>query len=501
MRLGIDFGTTRTIVSVVDRGNYPVVNFVDADGDAVDHFPSVVARSGDGLTYGFAALLAAREGATLVRSFKRELASGSVRPDQVLSIDGLEVSLLDLLTGFLTALADALRTASNIADALGDGEPLEAVVAVPAHAHSAQRFVTLDAFRAAGFQVLGMLNEPSAAGFEFTHRQPRSANRRRTRVVVYDLGGGTFDASLVRIDDLSHEVVDSVGVNRLGGDDFDEVLAALACRRAGVPADVTGRVRDELLDEARAAKENLSPQSKRIALEVGEAPVVVTVEDFYAEAAPLVEASLTAMTPLLGGLDVDQLESAEVAGIYLVGGASGLPLVARVLRERFGRRVHRSPYPAASTAIGLAIAADEGSGFHLTDRLSRGFGVFRELDSGAALAYDPILTRDQRYSPDTSLVITRCYRAAHNIGVYRFVEHTALGSQAEPTGDVVPLAEILFPFDSALRDGRSLAGVEVHRTEGGPLVEERYTIDQHGIVEARISDLDDGYTQVSKLGR
>lgn len=500
MKLGIDFGTTRTIVALVDRGNYPVVSFIDHRGDAVDHVPSVVARAGDDLVYGFDALKAAEDGAALVRSFKRELASGSIVAGTVIDVDGLQVEILDLVTGFLSSLADALRTSSNIAGILADDEPLQAVVAVPAHAHSAQRFLTLEAFRAAGFDVIGLLNEPSAAGFEFTHRQPRSINRKRTKVVVYDLGGGTFDASLVRVDDLSHEVVSSVGINRLGGDDFDEALIALALQAAG-DVTLTASELAALRDECRAAKENLGPRTRRIALEVGSTPVAVKVEDFYTATAYLVDASLAALEPLLGGLDADQLEAAEVAGIYLVGGASGLPLVARVLRERFGRRVHRSPHPAASTAIGLAIAADADSGFHLTDRLSRGFGVFRELDSGAGLSFDPLLDRDQHVSPDADVIVTRRYVAAHNVGVFRFVEHSALGTGGEPTGDVVPLGELRVPFDPALREGGDLGGAEVVRVDGGPLIEERYTIDRHGIIAVRFTDLGDGWSLESSLGR
>ncbi len=500
MKLGIDLGTTRTIVAIVDRGNYPVVSFTDADGDAVDHVPSVVARRGDDLVFGFEAERAASEGALLVRSFKRELASGGIVGQTTIDVDGRRFGLLEVVTGFLATLAHELRTSSNIAALLAEDEPLEAVVAVPAHAHSAQRFLTLEAFRRAGFHVLGMLNEPSAAGFEFTHRQPRSVNSRRTRVVVYDLGGGTFDASLVRVDDLSHEVVSSVGINRLGGDDFDDVLARLARREVGSRVELTARERGALLDECRVAKENLAPQSKRIALEVGHAPVVVDVADFYAEATPLVEASLDALEPLLGGLDGEQLEAAEVAGIYLVGGASSLPLVARVLRERFGRRVHRSPHPAASTAIGLAIAADETSGFHLTDRLSRGFGVFREWDSGSQLAFDPILDRDQRTSPDDTVVVRRQYRPVHNIGVFRFLEYSTLGASGQPTGDVVPLGEFLYPFDRSLRDVADLGGVAIERTDEGPLVEETYVIDRHGIVTAAITDVEAGFTLSSRLG-
>lgn len=498
MQLGVDFGTTRTIVATVDRGNYPVVAFLDDAGDSHDHFPSVVARDGDTLRYGFDALEAASGGAHVVRSFKRLLASPEVGPTTLVDIDGLQVRLLDVLVGFLTALRDAIASASNQTGSVAADEVFEAVVAVPAHAHSAQRFWTLEAFRAAGFEVRAMLNEPSAAGFEYTHRQSRTVNARRTRVIVYDLGGGTFDASLVRVDRRSHDVVESLGINRLGGDDFDTVLAGLARTAAGDPV-LDERQWSRLLDECRVAKENLAPQSRRIALDVAGEPVIVGVDAFYDAVAPLVEQTVEAMAPLVGGLDAGRLEAAEIAGIYLVGGASGLPLVPRLLRERFGRRVHRSPHPAASTAIGLAIAADDTSGFSLTDRLSRGFGVFREGDAGRTLRFDPILERDQRVTASGEVVVTRRYRAAHNIGFFRFVEYTAVDAAGQPVGDITPFGEIVFAFDPALRDGRTLSADLVDRRDPGPLVEERYVVDPHGIVEVHITDLDTGYSRSQAL--
>lgn len=498
MQLGVDFGTTRTIVSTVDRGNYPVVAFTNNDGDSVDHIPSVVAREGDGLVFGFDAHAAASRGARLVRSFKRVLASPGVTASTPVDVDGLQVGILDLLSGFLSSVRRSLRTASNVADLVGDVEPLETVVAVPAHAHSAQRFLTLEAFREAGFEVVAMLNEPSAAGFEFTHRQGRTVNSRRTRVLVYDMGGGTFDASLVRVDDRDHEVLGSLGLNRLGGDDFDLALAECALSRVGgVPLSVLEQ--DALLDECRDAKENLSPQSKRLALEVRGEPVVVPVTDFYGSVAPLVEQSLTTLAPLVGGLDAEGLEAAQVAGIYLVGGGSNLPLIPRALRDRFGRRVFRSPYPAASTAIGLAIAADPDAGYSLTDRLSRGFGVFRERDAGSVVSFDPILAADQRISASGRVEVTRRYRAAHNVGWFRFVEYTATDAGGQPTGELSPFGELIFPFDPALRDGRPLRDVPVVRREPGPMVEERYVIDPHGIVEVHLLDLDTGFTATRTL--
>ena len=513
MALGIDFGTTRTIVAYVDRGNYPVVSFFDGDDDPHDHFPSVVADDDGRLVYGFEALEAGRRGAPVARSFKRLLASPEVNADTLVRIGEREVQLLDVLTGFVEALKSALATSSSIAADLapersagrpaGSGDaPFRAVVAVPAHAHGAQRYLTLEAFRRGGFEVGGMVNEPSAAGFEYTHGQRRTLNSKRTRVIVYDLGGGTFDASLVNADGTDHEVLDSLGLNRLGGDDFDVALATCALRKVRRTPDSLGRAAyEQLLEDCRDAKEHLSPNSKRIPLEVDGTSVTVTVAEFYDAVGHLVNATIEAMSPLVGGLDHEALAESEVAGIYLVGGASGLPLVPRLVRARFGRRVFRSPYPAASTAIGLAIAADENAGYSLTDNLSRGFGVFREADTGRVLSFDPIVDRSLVLEHDRDVVVARRYRAAHNVGWFRFVEYSSLDDGGGPRGDIVPFAHVVFPFDPALQgeDASVAAVAEVVRRENGPLIEERYEVDPHGIVSVRITDCDTGFTRTFAL--
>lgn len=498
MLLGVDFGTTRTIVAHADRGNYPVVSFFDGTGDAHGYFPSIVARGDDGLIFGFDALEAAHDGAPSVRSFKRALSSPSLGVGTTIPLGEDEVPLVDVMSGFFAALRAALRTESTLAEDLAGAEGLDGaertIVSVPAHAPGAQRFLTLEAYRRAGFNVAAMINEPSAAGFEYTHRQAKTVTSKRNRIVVYDLGGGTFDSSLVQVEGRRHEVLGSLGVSVLGGDDFDAVLADRVLAASGTTAeDLTPAEHAMLLEDCRDAKERIAPQSKRIVVELNGAPVTVTVEDFYAAASGLVEQTLTAMAPLLGD------DPADLAGVYLVGGSSELPLVPRMLRARFGRRVFRSPHPAASTAIGLAIAADAEAGFTLTDRLSRGFGVFRELEDGRAVAFDQIFSRDEVVVPSEPVVVTRRYRAHHNIGWYRFVEYSSVDSHGEPRGDLVPFADAKFPYDSTLQDERRLDGVEIRRERPGPLVEETYTIDPHGIVEVEIADLDTGYRQTHTL--
>ncbi|HQR27716.1 MAG TPA: Hsp70 family protein [Nocardioides sp.] len=497
MRLGVDFGTTRTIVAAVDRGNYPIVAFHDPDGDTHDHVPSVAALDRGRLVFGHRALAAARDhGAPLARSFKRVLGSPEVHAGTTVRLGETEVPVVEVLTGYLAALREELRQRSTVADQLG--ATVSATVAVPAHAFGAQRFLTLQAFRAAGFDVLAMLNEPSAAGFEYTHRHARTLTSHRTQVVVYDLGGGTFDASVVGVEGTRHEVLSSVGLNHLGGDDFDQVLADLAVAAAGAEA---GEALDRtaLLEECRQAKERLTPQSRKILLEVADRAVAVPVGDFYEAAGPLVETTLDAMEPLVGEPGEAGAELSAVAGVYLVGGASALPLVPRRLRERFGRRVHSSPYPAASTAIGLAIAADTEAGYSLSDRLSRGFGVFREGRAGQEVAFDELLSRHERVSLEGDVVLSRAYRAAHNVGWFRFVEYVDLDVRGEPQGALLPFADVVFPFDAQLQDGRDLRDVEVLRVGHGPWIEEEYVIDRHGIIEVRITDHDTGYHRAFTL--
>lgn len=497
MRLGVDFGTTRTTVALVDRGNYPLVAFSDQDGDSYEFIPSFAAIEGRGVVYGFDALRLANEGAPHVRSFKRLLASPDVTAETPVKLGEKEIPVLDLVTGFLFHVAASIRKATD-----SPKEILEVVVGIPAHAHSAQRFVTLEAFRRAGFNVIAMVNEPSAAGFEYTHRYSNLINSRRSKALVYDLGGGTFDASLVVADGTRHEVLASRGDNDLGGDDFDEVLVKIALEIGDFDRDSFDDAEfGHLLLAARNVKEALRPQSRNAVLDIRGTSVTVPVAKFYEACAPLIEVTFETMEPLLiADEDGNYRPADDVSGIYVVGGGSELPAIMRGLKERFGRRIRRSPYTAGSQAIGLAIAADPDSGFTLVDQLSRSIGVFREWDGGAKVSFDVLVGPETVITKDGATV-TRTYRAAHNLGWYRFAESSSIEDDGAPRGDVVPLGDILFPFDPALREkGVDLEAVEVKRVENGPLVEELYSIDPNGIVEVTITDVESGYSVKKSLG-
>ncbi|OBB92610.1 Hsp70 family protein [Mycobacterium sp. 852002-40037_SCH5390672] len=500
MRVGIDFGTTHTVVAAVDRGNYPVVSFEGADA-----WPSIIAANAAGeLRFGAQAAAVRHDPEwSVLRSFKRLL--NDAGPQTEVTLAGRDYRLADLLTGFLAQLKTDLQRHSNAT--LAPGEAIEAAISVPANASSAQRLLTLDAYVAAGFHVVALLNEPSAASLEYAHRYRSTITAKREYVLIYDLGGGTFDASLLKMTGHANEVVISEGIQRLGGDDFDEAIVELVLAGANLPGLDTAQ-RDLLAEECAARKEAVGPQTRRFLVDlspVDRPPFSCPIDDVYAVCAPLVDETTALLDrvlhdPARGRKDVDW---SEVAGIYVVGGAGGFPLVSRMLRSAFGeKRVKRSPHPFAATAIGLAVFLDKESGFALSERFSRNFGVFREAEAGAGVVFDPIVCKDVSLPADgqSPLVVKRRYRAAHNIGHFRFVECSRLVN-GRPDGDVTPYDPVLFPFDPALHDRDDLGRQPVGRWKDGPDVEERYVIAPSGAVEVTLTTQPAGFERTFRLER
>ncbi len=506
MKLGIDFGTTRIVAAAADRGNYPLIRFESPDGQAREWFPPLVAVRGNERRFGWSAwaVQGDREW-TVLRSLKRLLKRVGLTTR--LELAGRTIPVMELATELLTAFRGQLRQASTLS--LERSEPLEAMIGVPANANSNQRFLTTEAFRAAGFHVLGMLNEPSAASVEFGHRE--RAQRRgqpRRSLLVYDLGGGTFDASLVDMEDDTHTVVASAGVSDLGGDDFDEILAKLALETAGRTGDreaLSDAESFRLLEECRERKEALNPNTRRMVVDLehvreGWGEVSVSVSPYYELCRPLVDRTVEVVEELLAAHRDRSIET-----LYVTGGGSELPAVARVLKETFGKAVRRSAYMRSATAIGLAVSADARSGYVLRDRFARHFGVWREADHGRAATFDLLfpsgLELPRRGAPP--LRVVRSYRPVHNIGHFRYVEAARIGEDGQPSGDLTLWDDIQFPFDPALRGAIDLTLVDVSRRgEGaGSEVEEEYSCDASGIVKVTIRNRSAAYHREYTLGR
>lgn len=487
MKLGIDFGTTRVVVAAADRGNYPLVPFETPDG-TFDWFPPLIALKDDQRSYGWDAWhKQAEAGWTVIRSLKRCLEHAG--PETMLAGPAGAVPLVELLAGLTGTLRDAVRAH------FGEAEPLEVMLGVPANANSNQRFLTVEAFRRSGFSVLGLLNEPSAASIEFGHRQKCSG-----RILVYDLGGGTFDVSLVDLDARTHTVVACEGISTLGGDDFDLILAEMA-----VGAEQLGSLElSELFrldEECRRQKEALHPNSRRIVIDLdlvreGMGQVTIPVADFYAKCRPLLDETLEPTARLAA--------QGNIEALYVTGGGSELPLVSRVLREEFGRKVKRSEYTRSATAIGLAIQADATSGYALREMFTRSFGVWRETESGSRMVFDPIFPRATRLPApgEPPLCVRRRYQPVHNVGDFRYLEASQV-ADGQPSGDITVWDEILFPFDPALADVRTLEATPVSHSDRAAIqhIEEQYACDAAGVVTVTIRNLTSHYGREYKLGR
>jgi molecular chaperone DnaK (HSP70) len=287
-----------------------------------------------------------------------------------------------------------------------------------------------------------------------------------------------------------HEVVRSTGIAQLGGDDVDHLLLELALAQAGVQ-DWTAAERARLLEECREKKEGLHPNTRRLAIDLergreGTGTVLVSTSVFYERCQPLVARTITTVEEAMQGPDWG-----AVAAVYVVGGASALPLVGRLLRERYGRKVRTSPYPHAATAIGLAIAADQEAGYQLRERFTRHFGVWREAEDGRAVAFDVVFAKDRLLPTpgEAPLTCTRRYQPTHNVGHFRYLECSQLTDTGEPTGDLTPWDEVYFPFTQPLHEGGNLHTVPITRLEcEAPWIEERYACDAHGIITVEMQN-------------
>jgi molecular chaperone DnaK (HSP70) len=493
MKLGVDFGTTRIVVAAVDRGNFPLVVFEHGD-ESTEWFPPLVAvraPSNSGSVerlYGWQAWNAQSEpGWTVIRSLKRYLEDAG--PETRLDAGGVPVSVAELLAGVVNALK------RELAARYGAKELFEVMLGVPAHANSNQRFMTVEAFRRAEFSVLGVLNEPSAASIEYSHRGKVTG-----RVLVYDLGGGTFDVSLVDMGLNTHTVVATEGIPWLGGDEFDLILAEMAVGEEALAEMDAGEV-FRLQEECRRHKEALHSNSRRMVIDLdpvreGLGQATILVANYYEQCRPLVDKTVEATARLADRGPIDSL--------YVTGGGSELPLVARILREEFGRKVKRSEYTRSATAIGLAIQADATTGYTLREVFTRNFGVWREGEAGHRMVFDSIFPAGTRLpaSGDSPLTVTRSYGPVHNIGHFRYLEASQVDDAGEPSGDITVWDEILFPFDPALAEVAALDGVPVERGPGqGQQIEERYSCDSTGMVTVTIRNLMSHYGRQYALGR
>jgi molecular chaperone DnaK (HSP70) len=509
MRLGIDFGTTRTVVAAAIEGRYPVAVFETPRGFA-EFVPGLAVRGHGELTLGWeAAADISADSQAIIRSIKRE--AGGRLPDERLRDLGIDRTALELTSEYLRFLRRLLIERSNLE--LDELEPLETMVAVPANASTSQRYLTVEAFNRAGFHVLGLINEPTAAAIEYAHNHLSALGKRSPKryVVVYDLGGGTFDTSAVSLVDRRFDLIASEGIGRLGGEDFDAVILDLALEAAGLDHSSLSAVQHaHLLEICREAKEALSPSSRKLSLDFGaclEHCELVTLDMAKVNDAclPLVTRTLELLERILASVAEhghDPHNARELGGVYLVGGGTAFPLVGRLLRERYKRKVLIAPQPHAATAVGLAIAADPEAEIFVREAVTRHFGVWREGEAGRNKVFDPIISKGLMPEGD-GLSVERRYRPVHAVGHLRFLECSEIDASGQPRGDMTPWGDILFPYDAALAERSDLSSIPMDQRLAGGEVEivERYGYGRDGVIRVSIENATRGYSRRYVLGQ
>lgn len=531
-RLGIDFGTTNTVVVAHDRGVFSAVLHQAATGAGTvvqEVFPSsiLIEKATGARSYGLDAerrfaQLGATSGCTFIPSIKRRLRDYSegragapslpggrqdVRPEA----SGItaprsdeagrmpvppEFDLGELVTGFLKALADSIRASANVPD----DEPLETVITWPAHANGAQRHVTRKCFRAAGFEVIDTLNEPTASAIELA--DCLTAGRKKaappSAVAVFDLGGGTFDASVVWIDGSDFHVLASSGIESLGGDDLDTVLLEMFLEKLALPADAVGPLtRHALIRQARSQKEMISTGAVRslflnpFDFGLSGKPVSIPVDAYYERIRPLLDPAVRVLQDVLAAAAGRQatIQDGPDLTIYLVGGSSKLPLVAQMVSAAFpDSRVMLTDKPFRSVAMGAAICAADRVSYR--DVFARHFGLIRLRDHGQAEVMDTIFPAGtpipRRGEPPLERVAR--YRPAHNIGHLRYLECTAIGHDGLPAGDIRAWSDILFPYDPACPLNARIDSDQIVRTDrfAGEEVCEAYRCDSDGVITVEL---------------
>ncbi|HVC64851.1 MAG TPA: Hsp70 family protein, partial [Candidatus Dormibacteraeota bacterium] len=371
--VGIDLGTTNSLVAHVEGGIPRVIP--DAEGRAL--LPSIVAWTGNGVVVGEAARRQlARNSARTVYSVKRLMGRGYDDVKDELARLPFEVTpqaeVVSIRIGDRAVTppevsAHVLRALKQRAEA-HFGEPVEqAVITVPAYFNDAQRQATKDAGRIAGLEVLRIVNEPTAAALAYGLQKLSQGI-----IAVYDLGGGTFDISILRVKDGVFEVLATNGNTHLGGDDFDRAMVDWLL------ADVKSRHHVDLSGDAEALQEiRLGAEAAKCRLSFDERTVLtipfegftyhrdISRAEVEALVGPLVAATLG---PCRQALADASLRAEQVDEVVLVGGSTRMPLVQRRVEELFGRTPHSRMNPDEVVALGAAVQAQILAG-GITDML------------------------------------------------------------------------------------------------------------------------------------
>ena len=352
--IGIDLGTTNSCVAVMENGEPVVI----ANAEGARTTPSVVAfqKEGERLVGQVAKRQAVSNPDRTVASIKRHMGS-----NYKVDIDGKGYTPQEISAMILTKL-------KKDAEAYLGGTVTDAVITCPAYFTDSQRQATKDAGKIAGLNVLRIINEPTAAALSYG----LDKEGKTQKVIIYDLGGGTFDVSIMEIGEGVFEVLATHGNNMLGGDDFDnrvmDYLVAEFKQKEGIDLSKDKLAMQRLKEAAEKAKIELSGMSKtnvNLPFITADATgpkhldVDITKQKFDAITADLVDATVV---PLKKAMDDAKLSYSEIDKVILVGGSTRIPAVIDKVREVTGKEPFKGINPDECVAIGAAIQGGVLSG-------------------------------------------------------------------------------------------------------------------------------------------
>ncbi|CAN5508224.1 molecular chaperone DnaK [soil metagenome] len=456
--IGIDLGTTNSEVAIIESGR-PIV--LAEDGDPI--VPSVVGLDPQGkLLVG----RAARNQFVLspertIRSIKRKMGQ-----DVKISLGDQEYSPQEISAMILRVLKERAERAL--------GQPVKkAVITVPAFFTDGQRTATREAGELAGLEVMRIINEPTAAVLTYDPHPPEME-----RLLVYDLGGGTFDVSIAMVEAGVVEILASHGDTQLGGDDFDQRLLDFVCDRFqsehGIDLRTSLTARSRLLSAVEAAKKSLSTEpvvtiAEEFIAEKNKVPINLKQEIQRLEYEELIEPLLAKTLKCVDDAMTDaKIQADQISKVLLVGGATRTPLVHRLLETRLGRPVHSEIEPDLAVAMGAAVQGGLIAGVDVGPVLvditphTLGISTLGELnDVPSPHCFSPIIPRNTPLPASRTEIYTTVHdgQDAAEIKVYQGEEQDSRHNSAVGEFTIQGLSDVPAPNELLVRLDLDLSGI------------------------------------------